>query len=120
MSEGGAEAVQSVSVSDARAAEGQAAEFTMSLSAASGEEVTVGDATSGGTAESETGFTTASGTLTFAANATSQTVPVETADDSADEENETFTLTLASSSGPRWTMGRRRAPSRTTTRRSKR
>ncbi len=37
-----------------------------------------------------------SGTLTFAANETSNTVSVATTDDSADEENETFTLTLSS------------------------
>ena len=53
--------VPPVSVSDARAAEGEAVEFRMSLSAASGEEVTVGYATSGGTAESEADFTAASG-----------------------------------------------------------
>ena len=88
-----------VSVSDARAVEGETVEFTVSLSAASDEQVTVDYATSGGTAESGTDFTAASGTLTFAANATSQTVRVQTADDSADEENETFTLELSNPSG---------------------
>ena len=89
----------SVSVSDARAAEGEAVEFTVSLSETSDEQVTVDYATSDGTAESGTDFTAASGTLTFAANDTSETVRVETADDSADEEDETFTLTLSNPAG---------------------
>ena len=88
-----------VSVSDASAVEGGTVEFTVSLSAASDEQVTVDYATSGGTAESGTDFTAASGTLTFAANATSQTVRVQTAQDSADEEDETFTLELSNPSG---------------------
>ena len=88
-----------VSVSDARAVEGEMVEFTASLSARSDEQVTVDYATSDGTAESGTDFTAASGTLTFAANATSQTVRVQTAQDSADEEDETFTLELSNPSG---------------------
>ena len=88
-----------VSVSDAGAVEGEMVEFTVSLSAASDERVTVDYATSGGTAESGTDFTAASGTLTFAANATSQTVRVQTAEDSADEKDETFTLALSNPSG---------------------
>ena len=84
-----------VSVSDASATEGAAVAFSVSLSAASSQQVTVDYATSGGTATSGTDFTAASGTLTFAANETSKTVSVSTADDSDDEENETFTLTLS-------------------------
>ena len=84
-----------VSVSDASATEGDAIEFTVSLSAASGRQVTVEYATSNGTAESGTDYTAASGTLTFAAGETSKTVSVATTDDSADEEDETFTLTLS-------------------------
>ena len=56
-------AAPSVSVSDARAAEGEAVEFTVSLSEASDEQVTVDYATSDGTAESGTDFTAGSGTL---------------------------------------------------------
>ena len=87
---------RAVSVSDASAAEGDSAVFTVSLSAASSRQVTVDYATSGGTATSGTDFTAESGTLTFAANETSQTVSVATTDDSVDEENETFTLALSS------------------------
>ena len=57
---------------------------------------TIEYATSGGTATSGTDFTAQSGTLTFAANETSKTVSVATTDDSVDEEDETFTLTLSS------------------------
>ena len=85
-----------VSVSDASATEGDAIEFTVSLSAASSQQITVSYATSGGTATSGTDFSAASGTLTFAANETSKTVSVATTEDSDDEVDETFTLTLSS------------------------
>ena len=87
-----------MSVSDASATEGDAVGFTVSLSAASTQQVTVDYATSGGTATSGTDFTAASGTLTFSANETSKTVSVSTTDDSDDEEDETFTLTLSNPS----------------------
>ena len=90
------ESLPAVSVSGASAAEGDAVAFTVSLSAASSRQVTVEYATSDGTATSGTDFTAESGTLTFAANETTKTVSVATTDDSADEENETFTLTLSS------------------------
>ena len=60
------------------------------------EQVTVTYATSGGAATSGTDFTAVSGTLTFVANDTSKVVNVATTDDSDDEENDTFTLTLSS------------------------
>ena len=88
--------IPAVSVSDASAAEGDAVAFTVSLSVASSQQVTVEYATSGGTATSGTDFSAESGTLTFAANETSKTVSVATTDDSAEEDNETFTLTLSS------------------------
>ena len=85
-----------LSVSDAEATEGDAVEFTVSLSGASGQQVTVRYATSSGTAESGTDFTPASGTLTFAAKETSKTVSVPTTGDSEEEEDETFSLRLSS------------------------
>ena len=85
-----------LSVSDASATEGASLEFTVWLSEASAQQVTVQYATSGVTAQSGTDFTAASGTLTFAANETSKTVSVATTADAADEDNETFTLTLSS------------------------
>ena len=84
-----------LSVGDASAAEGDAIEFTVSLSEQSGQQVTVEYATSGGTATSGTDFTAASDTLTFEPGATSKTVSVSTTDDSEDEEDETFSLTLS-------------------------
>ena len=90
------ESPAAVSVSDASAAEGDAVAFTVSLSAAAGEQVTVDYATSDGTAAAGSDYTAESGTLTFAANETSKTVSVATTDDSVDEEDETFTLTLSS------------------------
>ena len=87
---------RAVSVSDASAAEGDSVVFTVSLSATSSQQVTVEYATSDGTAVAGSDFTAESGTLTFGANETSKTVSVATTDDSVDEENETFTLTLSS------------------------
>ena len=88
--------IPAVSVSDASAAEGDAVAFAVSLSAASSQQATVEYATSDGTATSGTDYTAESGTLTFAANETTKTVSVATTDDSVDEDNETFTLTLSS------------------------
>ena len=88
-----------LSVSDASATEGALVEFTVSLSAASGQLVTVQYATADGTAESGADFTPASGTLRFAANETSKSVYVATGRDAVDEENETFTLRLSNASG---------------------
>ena len=85
-----------VSVANASATEGSAVTFTVSLLPASGQQVTVQYATSGGTATSGTDFTAASGTLTFAPNETSKTVSVPTTEDTDTEADETFTLTLSS------------------------
>ncbi len=85
-----------IRVADARATEGSAVEFTVSLSRSNSDPVTVAYATSGGTATSGTDFTAASGTLTFGASETSKTVSVATTVDALDEESETFTLTLSS------------------------
>ncbi len=84
-----------VSVADASATEGAALTFAVSLSNASGQRVTVQYATASGTATSGTDFTAVSNTLTFEANETAKTVTVATTDDSVDEDDETFTLTLS-------------------------
>ena len=91
-----------LSVEDAQAAEdGGNVEFTVSISAASGQEVTVDYATSDGTATKGQDYTETTGTLTFAANSVaSQNISVPVADDAVDEaEEETFTLTLSSAQG---------------------
>ena len=88
----------SVSVGDAPAAEGAPMEFPVTLSAASGWEVTVGWATSvetGDNATSDTDFTAASGTLSITAGQTTATIAVQTTEDTVDEDDETFTVTLS-------------------------
>ena len=91
-----------LSVGDARAAEGGGnVVFTVSISAASGEDVTVDYATSDGTAEAGKDYTETGGTLTFPANSVAvRTVSVPVTDDTVDEaEEETFTLTLSNAQG---------------------
>ena len=84
----------SVSVADARAAEGAALPFAVTLSRASGRQTTVDYATSDGTATAGSDFDAAAGTLTFAPGDTRLTVDVPTTGDDIDEEDETLTLTL--------------------------
>ena len=74
--------------------------FTVTLSTASGQEVTVAYADRGtGTAVSGTDYQEiSSGTLTFAAGETSKTVAVTVTGDNLDEGNETVVLRLSSAS----------------------
>ena len=71
-------------------------QFTVTLSAAAGRDVTVNYATSDGTATAGADYTATSGTLTIAAGATTATFNVGVLADSLDEANETVTLTLSS------------------------
>ena len=89
-----------ISVSDAtvQEAEGAVLVFTATLSHASSRTVTVDYATSDGTAVAGSDYTAASGTLTFNAGDTSQTVQVTVLTDSEDESQETLTLTLSNPS----------------------
>ena len=90
-----------LSVGDAQAVEeGGDAVFTVSISAATDEEVTVNYATSDGTARADQDYTETSGTLTFPANSVaSQTISVPVTDDTVDEVEQTFTLTLSNAEG---------------------
>ena len=90
-----------LSVSGASASEADGTvDFTVTLSAAGENEVTVDYATSDGTATAGSDYTEASGTLTFPAGSTApQTIPVPVTNDSAYEETETFTLTLTNPQG---------------------
>ena len=83
-----------ISIDDAtvQEAEGAVLEFTVSLGHASSRTVTVAYATSDGTAVAGSDYTAASGTLTFNAGDTSQTVQVTVLTDSEDESQETLTL----------------------------
>ena len=89
-----------ISVSDAavQEAEGAVLVFSVTLSHASSRTVTVGYATSDGTAQAGSDYTAASGTLTFNAGDTSQTIQVTVLTDSEDEGQEALTLTLSNPS----------------------
>ena len=100
------EGTASLSVANASVTEGDSGEadltFTVSLSPAAGHAVTVAWATSketGDTATPGTDYTAGSGTLSFAAGATSKTVTVKVTGDQVDEANETLTLTLSNATG---------------------
>jgi hypothetical protein len=91
-------ALPALSVTDTSVAEGNAGTknvtFTVSLSAAASQPITVGY-TLGGTATAGSDYTgAASGTLSFAAGQTSKTVTVAVLGDTAEESDETITLTL--------------------------
>ena len=88
-----------LSVADAAAGEGTSAAFAVTLDRAAVAAVTVAYATASGTAVEDTDYTGASGTLTFAAGETAQTVTVALLQDDADESDETFALTLSSPTG---------------------
>ena len=94
-------AVPTLSVNDVTLAEGTGAAtsavFTVTLSAASSQTVTVGYTTAPGTATTPADFTATTGTLTFVPGVTSQTATVPVVADAVVEPTETFTLTL---SGP--------------------
>ncbi len=73
------------------------AEFQVRLTRASGQAVSIDYATTNGTATAGQDYTSASGTITFAAGATNltQTIAVPILGDTTDEPNETFTITLS-------------------------
>lgn len=79
--------------------------FTVTLSEAAATPVTLTYATASGTATMGTDFTATSGTLTFAAGQTSQTISVAVVGDTVVEADETFTLTLSNASGAQFTGG---------------
>ena len=88
-----------VSIGDARADEGEVAEFEVRLSVASAQAVTVGYATKDGTALAGTDYTMTSGTLTFGVGTTVKTVEVRTTEDELKESDEGFTVELSGPSG---------------------
>ena len=90
-----------LSVSDATASEedDSTIDFVVTLNPASEENVTVDYATSNGSATAGDDYTAKSGTLAFTAGQTSKTIQVSIIDDTIDDDNETFTLTLSSPYG---------------------
>ncbi len=69
--------------------------FTVALSTATTQTVTVNYATADGTANAPTDYQTASGTLTFAPGEISKTITVFVSGDTTIEPNETFTVNLS-------------------------
>jgi Ca2+-binding RTX toxin-like protein len=70
--------------------------YTVTLSIASTQTITVQYATANGTAIAASDYTSTSGTLTFNPGVTSQVINIPILNDSINEANETFTLTLSS------------------------
>ena len=81
------------------------AEFTVRLTVAVTEEVTVEYRTVDGTAVADRDYTTTAGTLRFAANDMEKTISVPVADDTTAERTEYFTVELSDPRGA--TLGRR-------------
>ena len=90
--------IDSPIVMEGTGATGGVLTFTVSLSTASGRQVTVAYADAGtGTATSGTDYTALpAGTLTFAAGTTTRTIDVSVTGDATDEPNETVAVTLSS------------------------
>lgn len=90
-------------IADASLDEGDAGSadltFTITLSEASTEALTVDVATSAGSATAGTDYITTTGTLSFAAGVTTRTIFVPVNGDLLDEADETFSVTLSQASG---------------------
>ena len=88
-----------LSITDGAATEGdQVLEFTVALSVASSQTVTVEYATTDSTATAGTDYEATTGTLTFLALVTEQTIRVPIIDDDLDETAEAFTVMLINAS----------------------
>ena len=88
-----------LSIGDAAVEEGDTAQFPVTLSPASSQQVTVAYATSNGTATAGTDYTTQHGTLIFTAGEKTKTISVPTTDDTVDESDKTFTVDLSAATG---------------------
>ncbi len=88
-----------ISIDNVAVTEGDAGQtatsFTVTLNNASSQQVTVGFATSNGSAAAPGDYASSSGTATFAANDTTETVTVQVNGDTMDEPNETFNVDLS-------------------------
>jgi len=89
-------ALPSMTVSDVTVAEGGTANFSVTLSAASAQTVTVVVSTANGTASAPGDFTARSNvTVSFPAGSTTQTFAVSTVNDTAVESTENFSVNLS-------------------------
>jgi pectate lyase len=93
----------SLTINDVQVTEGNGgttnAVFTVRLSAASDQVVTVDYATADGTARAPADYTATAGTLSFPVGATTRTVSVPVVGDLSDEPNETFLVRLSNAVG---------------------
>jgi hypothetical protein len=91
-----------ITINDVSKAEGKKGNtsftFTVSLSAAYDQPVTVSYRTVNGTATAGSDYTSASGTLTFAAGQTTKTIAIQVKGDNTRESDETFYLDLFNNS----------------------
>jgi hypothetical protein len=90
----------SLTIDDVQVTEGNggttSAVFTVRLSAASGQAVTVDYATADGTATTPADYTTTAAAISFPAGTTTRTITVQVIGDLLDEANETFLVRLSS------------------------
>ncbi|MCX9157098.1 retention module-containing protein, partial [Niveibacterium sp. 24ML] len=90
------DATPSLSVNDVTVDEAAGTmSFTVTLSAASGQSVSVNFATSNGSATAGSDYTATTGTLTFTPGTTTQTITVPIANDTLDEPAETLNVSLS-------------------------
>ncbi|POY35328.1 hypothetical protein C3K47_16215 [Solitalea longa] len=89
-------AIPALSISNSTVSEADGtASFTVSLSSAAAQAVTVDYATADVTATAGSDYTAASGSLTFAPGETSKIIDVAITDDTEDESDETFNVNLS-------------------------
>jgi hypothetical protein len=99
VSPGAPPVLPTLSIAGTSATEGAAAVFTVNLSSAGNQAVTVNYATAHGTAGSKDYRGTNKGKLTIPAGHSSGTIRIATAGDKLDEDDETFLLTLTGANG---------------------
>ena len=95
-----ADSTPKLGVRAARAVEGEAMVFTVTLQAAGSQALTVQYATVDGTATAGADYTATSGQLVFSADETERRVRVPVADDAEVEDNETFALAVQLADAP--------------------
>jgi large repetitive protein len=103
------DAAPGMRIADASGAEGDAGTsaltFTVTLTAPSSRAISATYTTDSGSATANEDYTPASGTLTFAPGALTQTLTVDLLGDTLDESHETFSVTLASAINATVTLG---------------
>ena len=90
------DATPSLSIANGTSTDETSVTLVVTLSAASGRSVTVNAAASNGTATQGSDFNAFSSTVTFAAGETTKNVVIPLTNDTSDEVDETFTVTLSS------------------------